>query len=141
MPQSSLLLENLTSAAIPTGTLVVIDTGKARAYDSGTDSLDDVIGVVSALEYLSGRSWGPFYDGPPCYTNDSVYWNEDLTIEIVDDEPVTNPGYTPFNPYTETDTYSVIVCAGFSAVLTGVTLPSRWRRIKTGTTYDWILIR
>lgn len=140
MPQSSLLLENLTTGIIPVGTPIVIDTEKARAYDSKTDSLDDIIGVVSALEYISGREWSPFYTGPACYENDSIFWNEDLTMQLVDDAPVENPGYTPFNPYSETDKYSVIVCHGFAAILNSYTLPTRWKLIKAKTSYNWVLI-
>lgn len=140
MPQSSLLLENLTTAVIEVGTPIVIDTEKARAYDSKTDSLDDIVGVVSALEYISGREWGPFYTGPACYENDSIFWNEDLTMQLVDDAPVENTGYVPFNPYSERDKYSVIVCHGFAAVLNTYTLPAKWKLIKAKTTYNWVLI-
>lgn len=140
MPQSSLLLENLTTGVIPAGTPVLIDNEKVRAFDELTDSLYDVIGVVVPLDYTSGREWGPFYTGPECYENDSIIWEEDLTIKFVDDEPVENIEYVPFNPYTEQDKYSVIVCNGFVAVLNTYPLPSHWKLIKTKTTYNWVLI-
>lgn len=139
MPQSSLLLNNLTVAAIPIGTPVVIDGGKARAFE-GTDSLNDIVGVVSALDYISGREWGPFYTGPECYENDSIFWNEDLTMQLVDDAPVENSDYVPFNPYSEKEKYSVILCQGFAAVLNTFALPARWKLIKAKTNYNWVFI-
>lgn len=141
MPQSSLLLKNKTVEVIPIGSLVVSDNGEARVYDSLTDSLEDVLGVVSALEYTSGRQWGPFFDGPECYENDSILWNEDLTIKIVNGGTVENTNYTAWNPYADTDKYSILVCHGFAAVIHGTTLPSTWRLIKAGTNYDCIFIR
>lgn len=141
MPQTSFLLENLTNGTIPTGSPIVVDSGKARVYDAQTDTLADIIGVVAALENISGREWGPFYTGPPCYENDSVYWNEDLTMQIVDNQPVENPGYVPFNPYTQSEQYTIIVCSGFAAILNSYTLPSQWKLIKSGANYNWVLIR
>jgi hypothetical protein len=141
MPQSSLLLKNKTVAVIPIGSLVVSDNGEARIYDSQTDTLADALGVVCALEYTSGREWSPFYTGTECYENDSILWNEDLTIKIVNGETVENVNHTAWNPYSDIDKYSILVCHGFAAVIHGTTLPSTWRLIKAGTNYDWVFIR
>ena len=143
MPQSSLILKNLVTGIIPAWSLVVIDSEKAREYDSKIDSLDDVIGVVSTLEYISGRSWGPFYDGPQCYENDSILWNEDLTMTLDENEQtVENTNYVPYNPFTEPELFSIIICHGFAAVLASYgSIPTRWKLIKSNTTYNWILIR
>ena len=143
MPQSSLLLNNKNVEVIPVGSMIVIDNGKARAYDSLVDSLDDIVGVVPALQNTSGRCWSPFYDGAECYNNDSVVWNEDLTIQLDGDgNAVENPAYAPFNPYTETNKYTIVVCQGFAAVLSSyVSLPTRWKLIQSNSEYNWVLIR
>jgi hypothetical protein len=136
MPISSLLLNNKNVEVIPTGTMIVIDAGEARAYDS-EDSLDDVVGVASAISDISGREWGPFYTGSECYLNDSVVWNEDLTYTSTE-----NTEYLPFNPYSDTDKFTIVNYSGFAAVLSSYTeLPSRWQIIRSGTTYNWIFIR
>lgn len=140
MPQSSLVLKNKTVGIIPVGSLVVFDNG-ARVYDPQTDTLADVLGVVSALEYVSGREWSPFYTGPECYENDSILWNEDLTMKLIDSSPVENLNYSAWNPYTDTDKYSVVIGSGFAAVIHGTGLPANWRLIKNGTEYDWIYIK
>ena len=143
MPSSALLLNNKTTGTIPVGTLVVVDSGKARAYDSDTDSLDDVIGVVPSLINISGRGFGPLYDGPECYENDSYIWNEDLTFQTDSDgNPIYNNDYVPFNPYVETDTYTFVIYQGFMAVLSSYpSVPSQWRLIQSNSDYNWFFIR
>lgn len=140
---SCLQLKNQTSnTVIPVGTLIIIDANEARAYDAKTDSLDDVVGVVYPTVNYSGRAF-PIGNGPDYLNLDYSSWNEDMTI-MMDEEnnPVVNPNGASFNPWTDTGNYSTVVTIGMAPVLSSYTsVPSRWKRVQTNTTYDWYLIR
>jgi hypothetical protein len=38
------IMASCSEGVIPIGSLIVVDSGKARVYDSGTDNIEDVIG-------------------------------------------------------------------------------------------------
>ena len=138
-----LQIQNKTSGTIPIGTMIVVDDMKARAYDSDTDSLDDVVGTVFATSYVSGREFN-IGTGPDYYDLDYYQWGEDLT-NVLDDggNPIPNPNYDDtFNPWADTIHYSTIQYDGFGVVLSSYTsLPARWKVLQTNTDLNWVLIR
>lgn len=139
----ALQIQNLTTGVIPVGTLVIIQSGKARAYDAKTDTLDDVVGAVYASGNTSGRAFN-LGDGPDYYNLDANTWDETLLLEFDSGgNPISNPNYDAmFNPFADTTTYSTILTHGMGVVLASYTsLPSRWRILQSNTTYNWVLIR
>lgn len=141
---SCLTLENSISGIIPIGTMIVSDAGKARIYDEKTDNIENVIGVAYGYTNTSGRAWN-LGDGPVFYTspNDYFLWNEDLTIQLdSDNQPIPDPNYVGFNPFSQPDNYTFILYKGFGAVVKPYSsLPSRWVVLEEKTDYSWVLIR
>jgi hypothetical protein len=138
-----LQLKNLVAnTVIPVGTLIIIDSTQARAYDSKTDSLDDVVGVAFPTQNYSGRNFA-IGNGCDYYNLDYNLWNEDMTLALDEENnPVENPNYAPFNPWSDTGNYTTIVTMGMVPVLSSYTsIPSRWKLVQSNTTYNWYLIR
>lgn len=141
---SCLLLENVTTGIIPVGSMIVLDTGKARVYDSLTDDLEDVLGVAYANANTSGRAFN-VSDGPLHYTphNDTFLYNEDLTFQLDENNlPITDPDFIGFGPASQPETYTYVVYKGFVPIVKPYTaLPPRWVLLQANTDCDWILIR
>ncbi len=139
---SCLILENLASGTLAVGTLIVVDSGKARAYDGGIDAIEDVIGVAYATVNTSGRAWR-VGDGPDYYLNDNVLWNENLQFQVdEDDNPVNNDAFAPWNPFADTAAYTCVLYNGFAAIPVATsTVPARWRLLRSGAEYNWYLLR
>jgi len=139
---SCLVVENQSVATIPVGTLIIIDSKQARAYDEKTDDIEDVIGVAYAVSKTSGRAWR-VPDGSEFYLNDQIVWQE--TLQYQEDEngnPVINEAYEGFNPYADTDHFTCVVYNGHVPVLASYSaVPSRWKLLHEGTSYDWYLAR
>jgi hypothetical protein len=139
----ALQIANLTpSTVIPVGSMIIIENMQARGYDSKTDSLDDVIGVVYPSVYYSARAFN-IGDGPDWYNFDYNLWNDDLSLALDEfDQPIENPNYEPFNPWYSTGDYSTILTHGMGPVLkTYGSLPARWQILDEKTDYYWVLIR
>lgn len=139
---SCIIVENQSVATIAVGTLIVIDATRARAYDSMTDDIEDVIGVAYAVSKTSGRAWR-IPDGPEFYLNDQIVWQENLQYqEDENGNPVINEEFAGFNPYADTDHFTCTVYNGVVPVLSSYSsVPSRWKLLHEGTTHDWYLAR
>jgi hypothetical protein len=141
---SVLQLKNQTpNTVIPVGTLIVIDATEARAYDSKTDSLDDdVIGTAFPTMNTPNRSFF-IGQGPDYYNLDYNSWLEDMTMELDGEgNPVENPNWASFNPFYDTGNYTTIIISGMVPVLSSYgSVPSRWKLIQSGTTYNWYCVR
>ncbi len=136
-------LRNLVNGSIPTGSLIVIDSTKARAFDPDSDLLSDVIGVVYSNGDISYRAFSRG-DGPDYYNLDITLWGEDLTAQIDENQNyILNPNYDDtFNPFGDTNKYSTILTSGVGPVVTAYTqVPPSWKLLQTNSTYDWYLIR
>jgi len=139
---SVLQLENATPGVVPIGTMMVVDSGKTRPYDSVTDSIEAVIGVAFGVVNTSGRNFS-IGNGTDYYAKDYYTWKDDMTVFFDGGgNLVENPNYTSFNPSSDTATYTTIITQGFAPVLSDyVLIPTRWVYINEKVTHDWVLIR
>jgi hypothetical protein len=138
-----LQIANLTpSTPIEIGSMIVIDNMQAREYDSKTDSLDDVIGVIYPSINYSGRAFN-IGDSPAYYNFDYNLWNDDLSLALDEfDQTIENPNYQNFNPWYDTGNYSTILTHGMGPVLkTYGSIPSRWKILDEKTDFYWVLLR
>lgn len=139
---SCIILSNQSGIEVPIGTLIVVDNNEARAYNDEKDTIEDVIGVIYPTSLTSGRAYR-VPDGPEYYLNDPVLWQENLQFEIDENEnSVPNESFTPWNPFTNTNNWCLVIYNGFAAILNSYSsVPSRWKLLRTGTSYNWYLIR
>jgi hypothetical protein len=141
---SCIVLRNPTGAPIPIGTLVVPDGEFARPFDEEKDAVEDIIGVIYPTFDTSGRAFST-PDGPAFYEDDFYLWNQNLTLTEDSEnyegfEP--NPDYVPFNPYSQTGEYCVVIYNGFVAVKKPYgELPARWKVLKDMDYFSWCLVR
>jgi len=138
-----LQIANLTpSTPIEIGSMIVIENMQVREYDSKTDSLDDVIGVIYPSINYSGRAFN-IGDGPLYYDFDYYTWNEDLSLALDEfDQPIENSNYEPVNAWYSTGDYSTVLTHGMGPVLKSYgSLPARWKILSEKTDYYWVLIR
>jgi hypothetical protein len=137
-------MASCSEGVIPIGSLIVVDSGKARVYDSGTDNIEDVIGVAYAVANTSGKAFN-IGDGPVFYTSpkDMFLWNDKLTFETDEfGNPIMDENYVGFNPWASPELYTAVVYKGFGSVLKPYSaLPSRWVVLEEKTDYSWTLIR
>lgn len=104
------------NSAIPLGTLVVLSGANVRAYNSGTDSVDDIIGVVvpkvNALvsyeicsHYYHTKTSSAAFDGYLRFVYDQ------------NNDPVSNENYDPNYNWTTDDACQAVMASGTAAIL------------------------
>ena len=119
-----------------TGEIVWVDTvGKAQKADPTNLTLV-LVGVCinpPAGNSTNGRMWFAI-NGIPYYTNDMLLWGEDLTTTGAE-----NTSFIPFNPFDPG--FVVVIYTGMSSILkTQTNIPVAWKKLRTGTVYDWYLV-
>jgi hypothetical protein len=125
---------------IDIGILVVIDatSGKAREFDEVNDTVADIVGASYPKSLTTGRIAANF-DGLGFCLYDYFTYLETLQTSFV-----VNPNYKPFDPVNSSDPYYCCVAlVGMVPVLKSYDtqyIPTAWKRIRTGTTYDVYLI-
>lgn len=128
---------------IPIGKTLVIDSTslKPREFDSKVDTSADIIGVSYPKVNVLGRI-AANVDGFEFYEKDYYLFTETLQYDLDEFESlIENPNYDgSFNPNTNAD-YVVLAIVGMCPVLKTATVPSHWRKIKSGTVYDLFLVK
>lgn len=139
---SCVILVNQSGVELPIGTLIVVDSNQARAYNSETDLIEDVIGAIYPTSLSSGRGFS-VPDGPQFYLNDPILWNENLQYQLDGDgNQILNESYDPWNPYANRDGYCTVIYNGMVPVLVSYeTIPGRWKLLRSGSEYNWYLVR
>jgi hypothetical protein len=137
-----LVIKNTIDVEIPVGNLMIVENEKCRLFDPLTDDVKDIVGACYPIINQSGRAWSQL-DGPQFYLDDSILWNEDLTWTADEfGSPISNENYTGFNPVLFRNSFTSIAVDGMVAVLktSENDVPSSWKKLRQGTTYDWWLI-
>lgn len=144
-------LPNQFTVTIPIGSIVVINGGLVRVFDSSIDwdqknnSLDTDVHIVG-VAYPSINNNGRGYesvDGPEFYFEDSVEWNEDLTCELdVNHQPIQNDQFVPWNS-TVSSQYTYVLMNGFGPLLNDHVqyAPKTWIVTNLGNTISMALIK
>lgn len=113
----------------------------AVSYDSEVHSIDDVVGTSYPKINTTGRC-NSNLDGH-CFSHyEYLVYGEDLSL-VIDEygNPIENPNYDRyFDPSTDNE-YVIVCISGLAPVLTGTIVPSRWKKVREGLTYDLYLIR
>lgn len=103
--------ESTDGSVLEHGRSVVLDTGKVRYYDSNTDSLDDIIGVIrpkNAAAIVGNSAWNK-WEGKYLTTDFGGYQLD------VDGYRILNPNYDPemeYIPRRERDEWNLIGLLG-----------------------------
>lgn len=91
------------------------------------DTMDDVIWVVSSVD-RAARTFLP--DGTPFIDYDAFLYN------------VSNSNYRSFNPFAQSDEYTLVLIKGIGAVFnTYTSIPSSWIVLFSGLNYNMVLIK
>jgi hypothetical protein len=130
-----------SASLIPIGKTIVIEDELAREYDVKSDTVDDIVGVSFPKSLMSTRVQSVFIEGPPLIAfQDPFSIAEELQYEVKDDALVANLTFdSEFDPSSDNSVCYVVV-KGLATVLKGQLLPSSWKVLKTGSTYDWVLV-
>lgn len=140
---SIVYIESDNNINIPLGKLIVIDQTslKAREYDNGVDTVNDIVGVSYPKSNTTGRIVSNA-DGLGFIDYDYYQFQETLNYVI----PLTaNPNFQSWDPVNSSSPYYCLVAISGMVALDNTyasgDIPTSWRKIRAGTNYDVYLVR
>lgn len=140
---SLITINTFDNNLISVGKCVVIDsaTKKVREFDINLHNVNDIIGVSYPKINFTNRICSNI-DGLPVIDKLEFYEvDENQTYKLDgNNNLIENANYDyNYNPATDDSLCYVAIC-GFAGVLKNQQIPSKWKMLKSGTTFDNYLI-